>query len=216
MNKVIDKQIKYKKWVVDDMLKNTIVEKYSGSINFTTPKGILQRQDDVSFYDDIIQVRYGIPDEYKTIKEIEGAYSDILVDMYWDYDIWPHKFKDGESVYDYLQRTKKPIAESNNRKQKYFDYIIKDLINDTELVGGSSYGGIEVFLPFDTLSNSYPPILSIHNSWKSWREFSSEFGLAMMAAEYLEVRYGFNRSDHYELLEPFWLKLKEKVINMSS
>jgi hypothetical protein len=141
----MDKQEKYKKWVVDDLLKNTLVEVYSSSINFTTPRGILQRQDDVCFYDETIQVLYGIPDDYKIIKVIEQTYRDILVDLYYDYDIWPVKFKDGESVYDYLQRTTRPLTESLSdeeiehekllrKKEKYREFIITDMINKTSWV----------------------------------------------------------------------------------
>jgi|TARA_R110000803_G_scaffold193342_1_gene256269 hypothetical protein len=101
----------------------------------------------------------------------------------------------------------------DKRKQKYFDYIIKDLMSNTSLKGDMD-SGFNVILPFDTLYP--PPVLSTSSYLSTWKTWSNKNGLGILATEYLEDKYGFNRSDHYDLLEPFFSKLKEKAINMSS
>ncbi len=131
----MNKHQKYKKWVVDDLLKNTLVETYSTTINFTTPKGILQRRDDVSFYDETIQVYYGIPDDYSIISEIENAYREILVDMYYEYD----KIEEPIEPIEILQKEEEKSVRnlSPNRPvlypESYYGKNNKDKDNDDKI-----------------------------------------------------------------------------------
>jgi hypothetical protein len=417
----------FKKWILDSLYKRTYISTLSSTIDFYTPKGITARNGDVYFYDDTVHVKYGIPDDMELSSEIEREYVDTLLDMEMDYDMWPERFKDGESVYDNIQKFKTPLRESDDlkqnnflrkieigvnkkitydwlklitikkgkssmddttplynyeihvdggedidwdeqmelgekiskyhsalfpreggkasayyttysvlpdggttgftyrkerevlyleeklnessdkreklidfvsqrlysvtkiiheedegcewvidtpwmtdcfddiypcrnfydhveefygltpaygkdtmiivkvwskyftlisskirnrklgltesdqRKQKYFDYIIKDLINDTIIEPG--YDGFAIELPFDTMRHSFVPYITMENLSNniSWKEFSTSYGIGGMASEYLEDKYGFNRSDYYKLLDPFWGELKEKI-----
>lgn len=124
-------------WVVDELLKNTYIEKYK-YINFVTPKGIIHREgENPYFYDDTVQMKYGIPDDYTFYSRIEETYVDILMDLEMDYDMYRWKFKDGESVYDYLVRNegrgkKKELKESDMNYQKFIAKVTDDLIKKTK------------------------------------------------------------------------------------
>jgi len=226
----MDKHQKYKKWVVDDLLKNTLVEVYSSSINFTTPKGILQRRDDVSFYDETIQVYYGIPDDYSIISEIENAYREILVDMYYEYDMWPVKFKDGESVYDYLQRTKKPLSESLSdeekshekmlrKKEKYREFIISDMIRKTSWVSkmdqGTVYWDID-FKFFRSVNRYYKETRETTFEYKEENLIKSDWGDVQEAhRDLLRISYGVKREEVQSIFNEYWERMC-RIILMGS
>ncbi len=219
----MNKHQKYKKWVVDDLLKNTLVETYSTTINFTTPKGILQRRDDVSFYDETIQVYYGIPDDYSIISEIENAYREILVDMYYEYDMWPVKFKDGESVYDYLQRTKKPLSESLSDEEKSHERVLRGKEKYKEYVAGKLLKKVN----FQDGYMYFPWILSSlahhYSSANTLFPFNKEevrnlgpykdvhFDDDEMFNSYVRDRYGVKENEAHSI----WLRLKKRLLDLA-
>jgi hypothetical protein len=146
---------KFINWVIDELLKNTYIEKYK-FINFITPKGIIHREgENPYFYDDTIHMKYGIPDDYQLMKTIETTYVDILLDLESDYDMYRWKFKNDESVYDHLMRNKKkPLKEFDEKYRKFVDSVTDDLIQKTKwekFEGFSSDDDWTLFhLPFKT------------------------------------------------------------------
>jgi hypothetical protein len=92
---------KYLDYVVKDLLKQTTAEVYSDSVNYYTPRGIIQRDGDIYMYDDQIANKYGLPDEMEVYNYVDGKYKDILLDLEYDIGYALPKPKRDESIYDF-------------------------------------------------------------------------------------------------------------------
>lgn len=123
---------KFIKYVINGLLKDTLIFNNDiGGVGFSRPKGISYRDGKSRIYGDKITDKYGIPDDMVFIGMIEKEYDDILDQISWDVGGFIPFPKDTENVYDFIQRTNKPLKESLDKREKYYQYIINDLVKNT-------------------------------------------------------------------------------------
>jgi hypothetical protein len=220
----MDNQKKYMQWVIDDLLKNTFIIKYGGSVGFDSPKGILISDGVPSFYDETIQVYYGIPDDYKIINIIERKYIDIIEDVAMDYDIWRWRYKDGESVYDHLKRMDGPmdleLNESLSREEKYREFIITDMIRKTswvtQIIDGKSYWDID-FKFFKSLNWYYEESRETTFEYEEKNLIKAHWGDVQDAhRDILRLSYGVKREEVQSIFNEYWERMCRIILEGSN
>jgi hypothetical protein len=180
---------KYLDYVVKDLLKQTTAEVYSDSVNYYTPRGIIQRDGDIYMYDDQIANKYGLPDEMEVYNYVDGKYKDILLDLEYDIGYALPKPKRDESIYDFLKRVRKPMNESQDKLDRYHNYIVDDMIKniDFSVTDAVTKIFVNIKLPF----MAPKPILMYFGGVIRWVEPNKSFG------KYVMEKYGIEPMKHY-------------------
>jgi hypothetical protein len=189
-------------WIVNRLLKNTFVSKLD-MIDFDTPQGVRYHMGEVTFYGDSIEVMYGIPDDWETIKKIEFTYKNILLDLDLDYGMYPNTFKEGESVYDHIMRNTPNgmVFESTDKKEKYINFIVDDLVKKTIIE--------KLENPNGSLHRYGVSCGILWNGGRSSREIKESVG--GWAFKNLESIYGITREDFRGLISRYVISINNRI-----